>query len=288
MKSPPYANLLALSALATLFLVGCGGPTPAAEMGRSIDAPAVYRVSAEAESRFSGPVSDLKGGTELTAAFEARPVSGSTVEVEVLYLAANVRDAGGEPVALNLGSLTGETVEVEMGPPGVVSEIRGSPALLEAPVPLIPLRGVITALFPPLPQEKLEIGDTWTGDIPVPFSNLSGPDQRMRFLLNSVGSSEPPEVSRIEGYELRTEPRSFTSETAGGGVSGEGDLDVVFEGELQPGEGYEWTERTAEFDSRFIRLPGSGYANGSLRLEEKTRVEKLDSAEQFGLDSGAE
>lgn len=281
MRFTPYANLLVL---ATLVIVGCGGPPPTIEAGRTTEAPAVYRVSAEAESRFSGPVSNLKGATELTAAFEVEPVSGSAVEVEVLYLAANVRDAGGEFVALDLGPLAGASVEVEMGPPGTISEIQGDPALLEAPVPLIPIRGIVAALFPPLPQSKLREGDTWTGDIPVPFANLAGPDQRMRFLLDGIDSSA--NEARIEGYELRTEPRPFTSETAGGGVSGEGDLDVIFAGELRPGKGYEWSERTSEFDSRFIRLSGSGYANGTLHMQEETRVERLDSAEQFGLDSG--
>ncbi|MDQ4105801.1 MAG: hypothetical protein M3157_01315 [Actinomycetota bacterium] len=276
----------ALFVLCILILTGCGGPPPALEIGRSTDAPTVYRVSVGTESRFPGPVSDLEGGTDLTAAFEARPVSDSAVEVEILYLAANIRDAEGEPVALDLGRLTGEKVEVVMGPPGEISEIRGDPALLEASIPLIPLREVIASLFPPLPQEELREGDTWTGDVPIPFANLDGPPQRMRFLLDSINSSEG--AARIEGYELRTRPRSFTSETASGGVSGEGDLDMVFDGRLRAGAGYEWTERTAEFDSQFIRLSGSGYANGSLRMESTTRVERLDSAEQFGLDSGTE
>jgi hypothetical protein len=279
-KVAPYVALLALT---MLVFTGCGGPLPALEIGRSTDTPEVYRVSAEAESWFSGPVSDLEGGTELTAAFEVTPVSGSTVEVEVLYLAANIRDADGEPVALELGPITGKTAEVEMGPPGAISEVRGDPALLDAPLPLISIREIIASLFPPLPQEELQEDDTWTGDIPSPFANLDGPAQRMRFLLASVSSQE---TARIEGYELRTRPRSFESETAGGSVSGEGDLDVVFDGRLQASEGYEWTERTAEFDSRFIRISGSGYANGSLHMESTTRVERLDPTEQFGLDSG--
>ena len=282
MRFPHYAASLLI--LATLFFTGCGGPPPSLEIGRSTDAPEVYRVSAEAESRFSGPVSDLKGGTELTAAFEVTPVSGSSVEVKVLYLAANVRDAGGEFVALDLGSLTGEKAEVVMGPPGAISEIRGEPALLEAPIPLISVREVIASLFPPLPQEKLRKGDTWTGDVPAPFANLDGPAQRMRFLLNSINSSK--DTARIEGYELSTKPRPFTSETAGGSLSGEGDLDVVFDGKLTAGRGYEWTERTARFDSRFIRITGSGYANGDLHMKGTTRVENLDPTEQFGLDSG--
>ncbi len=120
--------------------------------------------------------------------------------------------------------------------------------------------------------------------MPTPFANLDGPPQRMRFLLDGINSSE--NTARIEGYELRTRPRSFASETASGGISGEGDLDVAFDGRLRAGAGYEWTERTAEFDSRFIRLSGSGYANGSLHMEGMTRVERLNSAEQFGLDSG--
>lgn len=270
--------------LLALALAGCGGPPPALEIGRSTDVPAVYRVSAGAESRFSGTVSDLEGGTDLTAAFEARPISDSVVEVEVLYLAANVRDAEGEPVALDLGRLAGKKAEIVMEPPGEISEIRGDPVFLDAPVPLIPIREVIAALFPPLPQEELREGDTWTGDVPIPFANLDGPPQRMRFLLDNLNPSE--DTARIEGYELRTRPRSFASETSSGSVSGEGDLDVVFDGRLRADEGYEWTERTAEFDSQFIRLSGSGYANGSLHMESTTRVEKLNSAEQFGLDSG--
>ncbi len=268
-----------------LVLIGCGASSQNLRIGRSTDAPEVYRVSAEAESRFSGPVSDLEGGTELTAAFEVTPTSRSTVEARVLYLAVNVLNADGKPVALNLGSLTGKKAEVEMGPPGTISEIRGDPALLEARIPLISTREVIASLFPPLPQEELKEGDTWTGDVPSPFANLDGPAQRMRFLLNGVGSEG---IARIEGYELRTKPRSFTSETAGGGVSGEGDLNVVFDGRLRSGEGYEWTKRTAEFDSRFIRISGSGYANGSLKMKSTARVERLGPTEQFGLDSGTE
>lgn len=275
-----------LLVLCTLLVAGCGGPPPSLEISRATDTPSVYRVSAEAESRFSGPVSDLESGTEFTAAFEVTPASGSKVEVEVLYLAASVRNAEGNYVALDLGPLAGKKAEVIMEPPGEVSEIRGDSTLLDAPIPLISIRETIASLFPPLPQEELQKGDTWTGDILVPFANLGGPEQRMRFLLDGINSSEGE--ARIEGYELSTKPRSFDSETAGGGISGEGALDVVFDGRLRSKEGYEWTRRTAEFDSRFIRISGSGYANGSLHMEGKTTVEKLGPAEQFGLDPGAE
>ncbi len=265
-----------------LTLVACGGPPPEVEAGRDIDTPTVYRVSAEAESRFSGPVSNLKAKTDLTAAFEVTPVSASEVEVEALYVAANVRNVAGEPVALALEPLAGTTARVEMGPPGTVSGVRGDPALLDAPVPLISVRELVVALFPPLPQERLRADDTWTGDVPLPFANLDGPQQRMRFLLTRVGSPGGP--VRVEGYELQLEPRSFAAETAAGRVSGRGDLDVAFEGELEPGGGYRWTERTAEFDSRFIRLPGGDYANGNLHMEYASRIEHLNPAEQFGLD----
>lgn len=275
----------ALLSLAMLVFIGCGGPPPSLEIGRTTDTPAVYRVSAKAESRFSGPVSNLEGGTGLTAAFEVKPVSKSAVEVEVLYLAANVRDAEGEHVALDLPQLAGKKAEVEMGPPGTISEIRGDSTLLEAPIPLISVREVIASLFPPLPQEKFREGDTWTGDVPVPFANLDGPAQRMRFLLDNIDAES---TARIEGYELRTKPRSFASETTDGGISGEGDLDVVFDGSLRAGEGYEWTKRTAEFDSRLIRISGSGYANGALHMKGTTRVERLNPTEQFGLDAGTE
>lgn len=275
-----------LVALTVLVFAGCGGPSPALGISRSIDTPVVYRVSAEAESRFSGPVSNLEGGTEITAAFRSTPVSDSAVEVETLYLAADVQNADGEPVALNLGSLAGEKATVTMGPPGTISEIGGDPKLLDAPIPLISVREIIASLFPPLPQEEMQEGDTWTGDILTPFANLGGPQQRMRFLLDGIDSSN--NEARIEGYELRTKPRQFESDTADGGVIGEGDLDVVFDGKLQAGEGYEWTERTTEFDSRFIRITGSGYANGSLHMEGMTRVERLNPTEQFGLDPGLE
>jgi hypothetical protein len=271
--------LFALSAVA---LAGCSGTPASMDVSRTPDAPTVYRVSTEAESRFSGPVSDLKGGTKLTAAFEATPVSDTEVEVVVLYLAASVRNSEREYVALDLEPLSGTKAGITMQPPGEVSRVRGDAALLDAAIPLISMRGVISALFPPLPQEELQEGDTWTGDIPVPFGNLGDPEQRMRYLLDGIDSSNSE--ARIEGYELSTEPRAFESETASSRVTGEGDLDVVFEGELHPGEGYEWTERSAEFDSRFIRLAGSGYANGSLHMESKTTVERLNAAEQFGFD----
>lgn len=274
----------ALLILCTLALYGCGGPPAALEISRSTDTPTVYRVSATAESRFSGPVSNLRSGTELTAAFQVTPVSTSAMEVKTLYFAANILDADGKPVALNLGPLTGEKAKVAMGPPGEISDIQGDSELLDAPIPLVSVREVISSLFPPLPQEKMEEGDTWTGDIPTPFANLDGPQQRMRFLLDSINSSK--DEARIKGYELRTKPRPFQSETAGDSVSGEGDLNVTFDGRLRAEEGYEWTERTAKFDSRFIRITGSGYANGSLHMEGTTKVERLNPTEQFGLDSG--
>lgn len=266
-----------------LTLIACGGPPPEVEVGRDIDTPTVYRVSTQAESRFSGPVSNLRAKTDLTAAFEVTPVSETMVEVEAVYVAANVRNAEGEPAALALEPLSGRSARVEMGPPGAVAGVRGDPALLDAAVPLISVREIIVALFPPLPQEQLREDDTWTGDVPLPFANLEGPQQRMRYLLAHADDSAG--TARVEGYELRLGPRSFTAETAAGRVSGEGDLDVTFEGELEPG-GYRWTERIFEFDSQYIRLPGGDYANGNLHMEYTSRVERLNAAEQFGLDQG--
>ena len=119
MRFPPTVRpCAALVALTILVFAGCGGPPPALEVSRSTDTPTVYRVTADVESRFSGPVSNLKGGTEITAAFRSTPVSGSAVEVETLYFAANVRDAAGESVALNLGSLTGKKAKVANGTTG--------------------------------------------------------------------------------------------------------------------------------------------------------------------------
>lgn len=269
----------------TLGLLGCGAPPEALDISRYSDTPTVYRVSADKESRFAGPASNLESRTELTAAFRVTPASSSSMEVEILYFAAQIRDANGDPVALNLAPLTGRKARIVMEPSGAVSEIEGDSELLEASIPLISVHEIIASLFPPLPQEEMQEGDTWTGDIPAPFANLNGPQQRMRFLLDGINSSK--NEARIEGYELRTEPRSFESETAGGSINGEGDLDVVFDGRLQAGKGYEWTERTSEFDSRFLRITGSGYANGSLHMESATKVEKLDSIEQFGLDTGS-
>ena len=274
--------LLALLTTAGL-LASCGsGNAPAVKLERKLDSPAVYRVSTNAESRFSGPVSDLRGATKVTAAFEVFPVSGSAAEVEVLYLAASVRDANGDFVALDLGDLSGKKARVEFGPPGMVSGVNGEEALLDAGIPLIPVEDLIASLFPPLPQESMRREDTWTGNAPVPFSNLqNGPDLRMRYLLSGADSG----TATVEGYELSTGPRSFTEELAGGEVTGRGELDVTFNGEYDDQEGYTTAESTAEFESNFIRLPGgSRYANGNLRLERTTTVESLNPAEQFGLD----
>lgn len=240
----------------------------------------VYRVSASAESGFSGAVSDLEGATEMTAAFRVSPASGSAAEVEVLYLAANVRDAFGEPVALNLGRLVGSGATVRFEAPGVVSGVEGDGELLDAPVPLISVEAVIRHLFPPLPEGSFRPGDTWTGDMPPTFPNLGGEPVRMRYVMDSVNASG----GAVEGYELSVEPRPFEADTPGGGVSGEGHLDVEFEGELDEANGYQRMERTSQFDSDFIRLEGGSYANGNLRMSEEMVVERLSQAEQFGLD----
>lgn len=281
-KVPLYAGLFFLAAV---FFGACGGPPPALDVSRSLDAPAVYRVSATAESRFSGPVSDLEGTTELTAAFKATPISDSRVEVETLYLAASVEDANGEPAALNLEPLVGRKATVELESPGSVAGVRGDPALLDAPVPLIPVREVIWSLFPPLPQEATQEDDTWTGDSPMPFANLDAPPTRMRYVLEAIDSSN--QTGRVAGYELSVRPPSFRAPTVDGEVSGEGDLDVEFEGEFRAGEGYERTERTIRFDSNFIRLSGGDYANGNLRMRYALITERLNPAEQFGLDAAA-
>lgn len=255
---------------------------PAISLERRLDSPAVYRASTTAESRFSGPVSDLRGATRVTASFETFPVSDSAVEVEVLYFAADVRDADGDFVALGLGDLSGKRARVEFGPPGMVSGVSGDAALLDAGIPLVPVEGLIASLFPPLPEDSMQEDDTWTGNTPVPFSNLrDGPDLRMRYLL--AGTDSP--TATVEGYELSTGPRSFTEELASGEVTGRGELDVTFNGGYDTREGYTDFESTAEFDSNFIRLPGgSRYANGNLHLERVTTVESLSPAEQFGLE----
>lgn len=269
--------------LIALLFGACGTATPTLDVSHRLDAPAVYRVSATTESRLSGSVSDLGGASELTAAFETTPISDSSVEVEVLYLAASVRDAEGRPVALNLPPLTGKKATVRMEPPGVVSEVRGDEALLDTRIPLIRLREVIWSLFPPLPDESVREDDTWTGNMPVPFANLGGPPHRMRYVMQRIDTSG--ESGWIKGYELSVGPRPFETATAGGDVSGEGDLDVEFEGEFTAKNGYEYTERTAEFDSDFIRLSGGEYANGGLYMESSITTERLNSTEQLGLDA---
>ncbi|MBA2692808.1 MAG: hypothetical protein H0U65_09990 [Rubrobacter sp.] len=277
---PPAKRLLFLVVLLIVFLSSCGGPPPALDLGWEPDSPTVYRVSASAESGFSGAVSDLEAATEMTAAFRVSPASDSSVEVETLYLAANVRDAFGEPVALNLGRLAGSGATVRFGSPGVATGVEGDEELLEAPVPLISVESVIRHLFPPLPEGSFRSGDTWTGEMPPAFPNLEGEPVRMRYVVDRVN---PPDGS-IEGYELSVEPRSFEADTPGGAVSGEGHLDVVFEGELDERTGYQSMERTSRFDSDFIRLEGGAYANGNLWMEEEMVVERLSQAEQFGLD----
>lgn len=281
--SPTRLPFLAISLLLAALVFGaCNAAPSTLDLSRPLDAPAVYRVSATTESRLSGPVSDLAGATELSAAFEATPISDSSVEVEVLYLAASVRDAEGESVSLNLPPLAGKRAAVEMGPPGVVSRVRGDEELLGATIPLISVREIIWSLFPPLPDEATREEDTWTGDVPVPFANLGGPPHRMRYVLQQIDASV--ESGWIEGYELSVGPRPFESEIAAGEVSGEGDLDVEFEGEFTAGSGYERTERTAEFDSDYIRLSGGEYANGSLHMKSTITTERLNSTEQLGLD----
>lgn len=267
--------------LAALLISSCGGPPAALDLGWEPDSPAVYRVSASAESGFSGPVSDLEGATEMTAAFRVSPASGSSVEVETLYLAADVRDSFGESVALNLGRLAGSGATVRFGSPGVVSGIEGDEELLEAPVPLISVKAAIRHLFPPLPEGSFRSADTWTGEMPPTFPNLGEEPVRMRYVVGGVDASS----GTIEGYELSVEPRAFEADTPGGGVSGEGHLDVEFEGEFDERTGYQKMERSSEFDSDFIRLEGGAYANGNLRMREEMVVERLSQAEQFGLDS---
>ncbi|MBA2441408.1 MAG: hypothetical protein H0V53_03245 [Rubrobacter sp.] len=280
---PPRAALLpALTTLFLLLLASCG-PSPALQLEQPLDRPSVYRVSTTAESWFSGPISDLEAATDLTAVFELTPASDGAVEVETLYVAASVGDSAGDPVSLGLGSLAGTEARIEMDPPGMTSGVTGDRGLLEADVPLVSMEEVLATLLPPLPQEPLRADDNWTADVPVAFANLAdGPETRMRYVLTAVDAAD--EEAQVGGYELSTGPKPFTAQTAGGEVTGRGHVDVEFEGEYVLGEGYRYTGRTEEFDSEYLRLGGSSYANGNLHMRRTTTTERLSPAEQFGLD----
>ncbi|AHY45805.1 Hypothetical Protein RradSPS_0522 [Rubrobacter radiotolerans] len=274
-----FAALLLL----LLFPAACAGEERSVELGWTPDAPAVYRVSVSAESGFSGPVSDAEGATDLTAALRVTPVSEAEAEVEVLYLAASVADASGDSVALDLPDLRGSAATVRFAPPGVASEVTGDDRLLGAEIPLVSMEEVILGLFPPLPEGNFGPADTWTGDVPSPFPNLGEEPVRARYVVGSVRPDGNGTAASVEGYELSVSPRAFTAPTAGDDVSGEGHLDLEFEGELASGGGYTGTYRRATFDSDFLRLGGGGYANGSLRLVSEMEVERLGPFEQMGL-----
>jgi predicted small lipoprotein YifL len=269
-----------------LVLAACGGPRPL-ELEPADRAPAVYRVTAEATSEFSGAVSDLRSSTEFTAVFRSDPAPESGAEVEVIYAAASVQNANGEMVALDLGSLRGKRATVEFRSPGVPSGISGDEELLEAGIPLISTREIIMSLFPALPGEALVRDDAWVADSPVPFSNISGPPARLRYVLTGVDRSASS--GRVEGYAVAS-GRNFVAEPVGERVSGTGELYIYFDGEYEAGTGYTRTEREAEFDTNYIRLGsgGSDFANGSVHMEYYSTVERLSPVEQFGLDAGGE
>jgi len=268
------ALLFAILAL----LASCGGPT-SAELGRSLGSPEVYRVSAESESSFSGAVSDLSQRTEVNAAFKVVPTSDSEVEVEVLNLATSVEDGDGNPVSLQPPDLTGEKATVSFASSGAISEISDG-KLDEARIPLVSFRHLVASLFPPLPQDTVQRRDTWTGDVPVPFGNLGDPPIRMRYVADGISSDR----ARVEGFELSVEPHQFSTQMPTGEVSGEGELQATFNGSYGGG-GYERIEREYTFDSASIQLSGGDYANGEVHMEYKSVVERLNQAEQFGLDS---
>lgn len=280
-KARRPGGLLIFLALLLVASSSCGGPPQALDLKRPADAPAVYRVSAVSEASFSGPVSDLEGKTTLTAAFEVLPVSPTAVEVEVIYLAASVEDASGEPAALGLGAPAGKKARVEFGPAGQVSRVEGDRDLLQARIPLMSVPDLVENLFPPLPGEETRVGDTWNGNVPVSFPNLG--DAPARALYTLTGADQSSGAGTVEGHGLGVEPRSFRD----AGVSGRGDLDLIFEGDYDARTGYTHTERTTRFDSASLRLGGGNlYANGNVRLEQTVTTELLNPAERFGLDAG--
>lgn len=266
-------------------LVGCGGSRPLA-LEPVEGSPAVYRVTTEATTELSGAISNKSSSTEFTAALRVDPVSETEAGVEILYAAASVEGANGERVALNLDALAGERATVDFRSPGIPAGVEGSEALLEeAEVPLISMRETLLSVFPALPNEEMAPQDAWVADSPVPFSNLSGPPTRMRYVLDGVSRSR--DSGRVEGYAVSS-GRDFVAETVGERVSGAGELYVSFSGDYESGLGYTRTEREAEFDTNFIQLGsgGSDFANGAVHLEYASTVERLNPVEQFGLDSG--
>lgn len=270
-------SIVAFSLMIPL-LISCSQEPASIEPGWMPDAPAVYRVGVESGIRFGGPVSNLSGATDLTAALRVTPVSGDRAEVEILYLGASVADTSGEMVALSLPDVTGETLTVAFSPPGVVSGIEGGDDFLDLRLPLVSTEDVVRSVFPPLPEGSFRPGDTWTGGASSPFPNLGPEPVRMRYVLDSAG-----EEANISGYELSVAPRTFSTRTAGDEVSGEGSLNIDFAGTLDEQGGYDTTTRTSTFDSDFLRLGGGGYANGNLQLKQKVEIERLGDFEQFGL-----
>lgn len=283
---PPRPRVVWLVPLFFLFSFSsfsCAAEPEPLELGWTPDSPAVYRVTATSESRFSGPVSDLSSATDAAAVLRVTPVSADEAEVEVLRFGASVSDSSdraAEPVALSVPDFTGDTATVRFSPPGVVSEIEGDSRFLDASVPLVSTEDIVRAVFPPLPEGTFSPEDTWTGGIASPFPNLGGEFVRMRYVLDSTGAA--PEIT---GYELSVSPRSFASQTTTDEVTGEGHLDVEFEGTLDEQGGYATSHRRAVFESDFLRLGSGGYANGEIRISQELEVERLNAFEQFGLDA---
>lgn len=274
-------RLLPTALLAALLLSGCGASSASLNLERNLDEPAVYRISTQAESSLSG--SDLESKANVTAALVVRPAPGSKAEVEVLHLAASVEDAEGNPVALSLGDVSGTEATVKLRPPGNVASITGDEELLGAPVPLISPRGLIAGLFPPLPGETMRKQDTWTGDTPAPLSGLGDNPVRMRYVLDSTDPSS--RGGSVNGYELSLGTRSFETQTPSGPVTGQGKLNVTFEGKFSSSTGYEHTRIVTEFDTDSIHLPdGKQLEDSNLHLESRTTVERLTAAEQLTLD----
>ncbi|WP_119069379.1 hypothetical protein [Rubrobacter indicoceani] len=267
-------------ALVFLFLTSCAAEPQPVELGWTPDAPAVYRVSVDSGSRFSGPVSNLSSETRLVATLGVTPLSESEAEVEILGLGASTTDAQGEAVGLSLPDTTGETATVRFSSPGVVEGVEGGDSLLSTEVSLVSMEDVVRSVFPPLPEGSFLPADTWTGGLPAPFPNLGEDFVRMRYVVDSAGAE--PEVT---GRELSVAPRPFATQTAADEVRGEGHLDVEFQGTLDRRGGYGSSRRNATFESDFLQLGSGGYANGGLRLTQNLEVEKLSEFEQFGLDA---
>jgi hypothetical protein len=238
-------------------------------------------------------VNPADGSVTLRQTIESVTMDVTTPAGKIAYDSARKVEPDADPrvVAMSktLGGMVGEAVSVTMAPNGAVRRIDGAARIAQKLIDDLPrdpmsgalaqnikgmlsedaLRAALEQSFSRLPEQPVNVGDTWTAEHAVGADATGRLVGKSTFTLKAVEGTGDAAVARIAvSLALRQEevpsPGASTSVKLGPGSKGEGE--VVFN--VGPGRIETSTMRTDMPSTVTLRTPDAG----TITLQNNTRT----------------